>query len=129
MIDETIGTMWYAGGLYFACRECGGCCAGPTEGYIWVTEPEIELIAKHLMSDSDGWYPITGLDKGFDRHARHELHLAKFCHFVRRQPDANCIVARSSALIGRNVGTSSHKSWRAAGVWPLSASRSISSIF
>jgi hypothetical protein len=47
-IEETLGTRWYAGGLHFACRECGGCCAGPTEGYIWVVEPEIERIAEHL---------------------------------------------------------------------------------
>jgi hypothetical protein len=28
--------------------ECGGCCAGPGEGYIWVTRPEIEIIADFL---------------------------------------------------------------------------------
>ena len=28
--------------------ECGACCAGPDEGYIWVTKPEMELIAKYL---------------------------------------------------------------------------------
>jgi Fe-S-cluster containining protein len=50
VIDETIGTRWYAGGLHFACRECGACCAGPTEGYIWVIEPEIELIADYLKT-------------------------------------------------------------------------------
>jgi len=46
--EETIGTRWYSGGLHFACRECGGCCAGPTEGYIWAVEPEIERIAEYL---------------------------------------------------------------------------------
>jgi Fe-S-cluster containining protein len=48
VIDETMGTRWYAGGLHFACRGCGRCCAGPTEGYIWAIQPETELIAKHL---------------------------------------------------------------------------------
>ena len=47
-MGETPGTRWYAAGLHFACRECGGCCAGPTEGYIWVIDPEIERIAEHL---------------------------------------------------------------------------------
>lgn len=42
------GTKWYAAGLHFECAECGGCCSGPGEGYIWVLRPEIELIAKHL---------------------------------------------------------------------------------
>jgi Fe-S-cluster containining protein len=39
---------WYAGGLHFECRQCGRCCSGPDEGYIWVTRAEIELIAEHL---------------------------------------------------------------------------------
>ena len=41
-------TRWYIGGLHFECLQCGACCGGPDEGYIWVTRPEIELIAKCL---------------------------------------------------------------------------------
>ena len=41
-------TKWYAGGLHFECTECGNCCAGPWEGYIWITKPEIEMLAEHL---------------------------------------------------------------------------------
>jgi uncharacterized protein len=41
-------TTWYAAGLHFECTGCGDCCSGPGEGYIWVTRPEIELIARHL---------------------------------------------------------------------------------
>jgi Fe-S-cluster containining protein len=48
LIDKTLVTKWYAAGLHFECAVCGRCCAGPGEGYIWVTPPEIELIAKHL---------------------------------------------------------------------------------
>ncbi len=39
---------WYAGGLAFECQGCGGCCAGPEEGYVWVTQDDIEAIAAHL---------------------------------------------------------------------------------
>jgi Fe-S-cluster containining protein len=39
---------WYAGGLHFECMQCGNCCSGPGEGYIWVTSPEIKLIADFL---------------------------------------------------------------------------------
>jgi len=39
---------WYDGGLHFECAQCGGCCSGPGEGYIWVTRPEIEIIADFL---------------------------------------------------------------------------------
>ena len=39
---------WYVGGLHFECMQCGGCCSGPSEGYIWVTRPEIQIIADFL---------------------------------------------------------------------------------
>ncbi len=28
--------------------QCGRCCSGPGEGYIWVTKPEIQIIADFL---------------------------------------------------------------------------------
>lgn len=39
---------WYAAGLHFGCMQCGNCCSGPAEGYIWVAVPEIRLIAQFL---------------------------------------------------------------------------------
>ncbi len=39
---------WYVSGLHFECIQCGRCCSGPGEGYIWVTKPEIKLIADFL---------------------------------------------------------------------------------
>ena len=39
---------WYIAGLHFECGECGCCCSGPDEGYIWITKPEIELLVKYL---------------------------------------------------------------------------------
>lgn len=39
---------WYAAGLAFECAECGSCCAGPDEGYVWVTDEDIAAIASHL---------------------------------------------------------------------------------
>jgi len=39
---------WYAAGLHFECMQCGSCCSGPGAGYIWVTRPEIEIIANFL---------------------------------------------------------------------------------
>ncbi|MBN1393224.1 MAG: YkgJ family cysteine cluster protein [Sedimentisphaerales bacterium] len=41
-------TPWYIAGLHFECQQCGGCCSGPGEGYIWVAKPEIELLADFL---------------------------------------------------------------------------------
>lgn len=39
---------WYTAGLAFECSGCGTCCAGPDEGYVWVTNDEISSIAEHL---------------------------------------------------------------------------------
>ena len=41
-------TPWHVGGLHFECVQCGNCCSGPDEGYIWVTSAEIKLIADFL---------------------------------------------------------------------------------
>jgi len=45
---SSVANKWYVGGLHFECVQCGRCCAGPGEGYIWVTSPEIKLIADFL---------------------------------------------------------------------------------
>jgi Fe-S-cluster containining protein len=46
--DVILGHYWYSGGLNFECTGCGNCCAGPEEGYIWISKPEIEFLAEHL---------------------------------------------------------------------------------
>jgi Fe-S-cluster containining protein len=47
-MPEKKKTLWYASGLHFECQQCGRCCSGPNQGYIWVTRPEIKLIADFL---------------------------------------------------------------------------------
>jgi Fe-S-cluster containining protein len=44
---ETAEGPWYAGGLPFTCTQCGDCCTG-APGYVWVTDAELEAIARHL---------------------------------------------------------------------------------
>jgi len=45
--------LWYASGLRFACKQCGGCCSG-APGYVWVDSEEIERIARFLgMTDKE----------------------------------------------------------------------------
>lgn len=47
-------TSWYVGGLAFECTECGRCCGGPDEGYVWITDEEIAAAATHLgMEEAD----------------------------------------------------------------------------
>lgn len=38
---------WYKDGLRFSCTQCGKCCTG-SPGFVWVTEEEIEGMAKFL---------------------------------------------------------------------------------
>ena len=53
MLDNKNENKWYIGGLHFECLQCGECCAGPDEGYIWVTKPEIGFIAEYLHEPVD----------------------------------------------------------------------------
>jgi len=38
---------WYAAGLAFECRRCGGCCGG-FPGYVWIDRDEIAALASYL---------------------------------------------------------------------------------
>jgi len=42
---------WYTAGLAFECTGCGRCCAGPAEGYVWVTAAQAAAIADLLGMD------------------------------------------------------------------------------
>jgi Fe-S-cluster containining protein len=41
---------WYADGLRFQCTGCGDCCTG-APGYVWVTQAEIDALARRLGMD------------------------------------------------------------------------------
>lgn len=46
--DDTVSAApWYHDGLQFTCSQCGDCCTGDP-GVVWVTDEEIQEIAKHL---------------------------------------------------------------------------------
>ncbi len=38
---------WYSNGLQFTCSMCGHCCS-KAEGYVWVSEEELTLLADYL---------------------------------------------------------------------------------
>jgi Fe-S-cluster containining protein len=48
MTNKTMKNVWYMSGLHFECLGCGNCCAGPEEGYIWISKSEIEFLAKEM---------------------------------------------------------------------------------
>lgn len=62
MAEKTTQSLWYENGLPFQCTGCGDCCTGEP-GYVWVTEEEIDALAR-----------CTGLDR--------EVFLRKYVRLV-----------------------------------------------
>ncbi len=44
-MQPTSDEPWYHAGLRFTCTRCGNCCTGEP-GYVWVSDEEIDAIAK-----------------------------------------------------------------------------------
>ena len=83
---------WYIAGLHFECAECGGCCSGPGEGYIWVTKPEIQIIADFLKVTVDNfrkeYLKRVGLRTTIIEHSD-----TKDCIFLRNiQGQKQCVI-------------------------------------
>jgi hypothetical protein len=51
MATFSAGVPWYIAGLAFECDQCGRCCAGPDEGYVWIGEDELRTLAAFLGQD------------------------------------------------------------------------------
>jgi len=77
-----MNTKWYAAGLHFECQGCGECCSGPGEGYIWVTKPEIEIIADFLKI-TVGQFRQKYLKRVGLRTTIIEHHMTKDCIFLQ----------------------------------------------
>ena len=73
---------WYVAGLHFECQGCGECCSGPGEGYIWVTRPEIEIIAEFLKMTM-GQFRQKYLKRVGLRTTIIEHHTTKDCIFLQ----------------------------------------------
>ncbi|MCK4626096.1 MAG: YkgJ family cysteine cluster protein [Phycisphaerae bacterium] len=89
---ETVTDMkpWYAGGLAFECTGCGGCCAGPGEGYVWVTPKEIVAIAK-----------LLGLTEDKVRR-KYVRKVGQRFSLVERKGNKDCIFLQPDGKGGRN---------------------------
>jgi len=75
--------LWYGAGLHFECIQCGNCCAGPDEGYIWLTRAEIELIADFLEI-SVGRFREKYLKRVGTRSTIIEQPVTKDCIFLKQ---------------------------------------------
>jgi uncharacterized protein len=72
--------VWYSSGLSFECTQCGNCCSGPSEGYVWLNEDEIRAIASEIgMSDQ-----IEEFERKFTRRVGTRTSLVEYS-------DGDCI--------------------------------------
>jgi len=78
---------WYAAGLAFECRLCGKCCCGPDEGYVWVTEAQIDAIAR-LLDISPARMREVYVREVDNRYSLREDHPSNNCIFYRPGEDA-----------------------------------------
>jgi Fe-S-cluster containining protein len=74
---------WYIEGLAFECQQCGKCCCGPDEGYIWLARPEVELIADFLKI-SPGEFRRKYLRRLGLRSSIIEQPITKDCIFLQK---------------------------------------------
>jgi uncharacterized protein len=74
---------WYQGGLAFACRQCGRCCAGPDEGYVWAGKEEIARMAHTLNLTPEEFKRKYAHRVGF-RYSLIEKQPSKDCIFLQK---------------------------------------------
>ncbi len=111
-------TPWYSQGLAFQCTQCGNCCSGPSSGYVWVDDSEIEALAQEMEMADD----LDGFERRFIRQVGARKSLVEYsdgdCIFL--DPNSRgCIVYESRPIQCRtwpfwNRNLESTESWSKA---------------
>ena len=81
-------TPWYISGLAFECTGCGRCCAGPEEGYVWLTDKEVVAIAEFLNITE------TEMRDRYVRRVNERLSLRE------KKPSRDCVFLEADGLGG-----------------------------
>jgi Fe-S-cluster containining protein len=76
---------WYAAGLHFECTQCGCCCSGPDQGFIWVSREEIGFIAEYLKLSEE------------DFKARYTFRFGPRTSLIEAVPSNDCIFLEKTA--------------------------------
>ncbi len=105
---------WYKDGLAFQCTQCGQCCTGQP-GYVWVTEEEMDAMAKVLNISLDLFKRkyIRQLDNRYALTERKALNNDYDCVFLK---DKKCQVYQARPIQCRtypwwNENLNSKQSW------------------
>lgn len=85
-MKKTEKKTWYHSGLAFNCRQCGNCCAGPDEGYVWISKEEIEKLA-HFLKMTPAQLKNNYLHRVGLRYSLIEKQPSKDCIFLSRNSD------------------------------------------
>ncbi|MDD5454608.1 MAG: YkgJ family cysteine cluster protein [Candidatus Ratteibacteria bacterium] len=92
-------TPWYFEGLRFHCRKCGNCCCGPREGYVWLTQIEIESIADTLKIS------VKQVMQKYCRRVGDRISL------IERYDNKNCIFLRDNCCAIYDVRPKQCRTW------------------
>ena len=90
---------WYAAGLNFECIQCNSCCAGPNEGYVWLTKHEISLLAEHLG--------LT-VEKTMEKYVR---KIGSRYSLIEKKPSKDCIFLADSGCAVYSVRPNQCRTW------------------
>lgn len=77
---------WYVAGLAFECTQCGRCCSGPEEGYIWLSDDEITRISLFLGITAEQFRRTCARKVG-GRYTIIEQKPSNDCWFLKRDAD------------------------------------------
>lgn len=102
-------TPWYVAGLAFECTQCGRCCAGPEEGYVWITDDEIVTIANTLHITPE------------QMRSRFCRQVHNRCTIVEQRPSNDCAFLRTDDQGRRGCSIYSVRP-RQCRTWPFWAS-------
>src|SRR3990167_2164200 len=108
--------IWYKDGLRFKCTECGKCCGG-APGYVWLTDFDIQRLAKHLGITENELLMKHCRQVG-NRYSLKERTITYNCIFLK---DNRCSVydgrptqCRTYPFWGKNVA--SKRAWNATDI-------------
>ena len=91
---------WYQAGLCFSCVGCGNCCAGPGEGYVWVTKEDIAAMAPELGMEEEAFRQMYVRRVGV-KYSLREMDGSKDCVFLTEAVDGKrgCQVYNARPLL------------------------------
>jgi len=97
---------WYHAGLNFSCKECGSCCAGFQEGYVWISPAEVLTLADFLRISPEQFKQ------------QYLRRVGRRYSLIEKQPSKDCIFLTPSGK-GKKICTIYPLRPRQCRTWPF----------